>query len=259
MPASPTASTPSPAPSERVPLRIRLDNSFQSGPVDGAWWPQSRDLQTEAADLVDHFPHLVGRIERLLFSRPDWDAVSGNRGARQIQAARGAVIVSSFPSDDTHVMIIEMSSGQRLRLLVVPSDTAPELASRVMKQASDDRNTDSPRTLLGLSWPDQSEIAHAAWDDDSGNATQTAPTADTHVTPARPGSTADAPQMPEAEEGSSPSTAPAWATEQASAELYDTQDRRTINDRAWEIVGEMAQLEAERHNEYDDPDQGGEG
>lgn len=145
MTTSPTVSISSPTLAERVPLRLRLDNSFQSGPLDGAWWPQSRDLQREAADLVDHFPGLVGRIERLLFSRPDWDAVSGAPSMHRIQAARGAVKVGSFPSDDTHVMIVKMSSGQRLRLRVVPSNTEPGLASRVMQQAADDRNTQRPR------------------------------------------------------------------------------------------------------------------
>jgi hypothetical protein len=127
---------------------------------------------------------------------PDWDAVSGApsirriqaaRGAvtgelgqgvahdrpsiRRIQAARGAVKVGSFPSNDTHVMIVTMSSGQRLRLLVVPADTEPGLASRAMQQAADDRNTEGPSTLLGLSGPDQSGTAHAAWNDHAGSPT----------------------------------------------------------------------------------------
>lgn len=138
MTTSPTGSISSPTETQRVPLRIRLDTGSPSGSLDGAWWPQSRDLQTEAADLVDHFPHLVGRIERLLFSRPDWDATSGVPSMRRIQAARGPVKVGSFPSDDTHVMVVKMSSDRRLRLLVVPSDTEPELAAKVMQQAADD-------------------------------------------------------------------------------------------------------------------------
>lgn len=169
MTTSPTGFIPSPTATERVPLRIRLDTSFQSDPLDGAWWPQTRDLQREAADLVDHFPHLVGRIERLLFSRPDWDAVSSAPSMRWAQPARGAVEVDSFPSDDTHLMIVKMSSGQRLRLLVVPSSTEPDVASRVMQQAADDRNTESPSTLLGLSGPDQSQIGDAAWNDHAGS------------------------------------------------------------------------------------------
>lgn len=150
MTTSPTVPLPSTPATERVPLRLSLDTGVPSGPLDGAWWPQSRDLQCEAADLVDQFPVLAGRIERLLFSRPDWDAVDGEPTIRRIQAARGVVKAGSFPSDDTHVMVAKLSSGRRLRLLVVPSDTEPRLAARVMGQAADEANTRSPRALLGL-------------------------------------------------------------------------------------------------------------
>ena len=153
--------------SGRVPLRIRLDNGYQSGPIDGAWWPQSRDLQIEAADLVDHFPHLIGSVERLLFSRPDWDAVAGAPSARRIQARRGPVKVGSFPSDDTNLMIVKMMSGHRLRLLVIPCDTAPHVAGRLMEQAADERNRESAAELLGLAKADQSGIGFDVWNDDT--------------------------------------------------------------------------------------------
>jgi Family of unknown function (DUF5994) len=114
----PNATTPSKG------LRLQLSETAQHGRVDGAWWPRSRDLQREAADLVDHFPAESGRISRLLFSRPDWDNSSHDgRGVRTIRAARGPVKVGSFPSDDTHLMILTLGSGQRLKLLVIPSDT----------------------------------------------------------------------------------------------------------------------------------------
>ena len=168
MSTSPTGPVSSPE-DRRVPLRIRVDANGHDGPLDGAWWPQSRDLQREGADLVDNFPPLAGRVERLLFSRPDWDSVSGDPTLHQIQSARGPVKVGSFPSDDTHVIIVKVSSGRRLRLLVVPSDTDPALAASLMDQAADERNTQSPSTLLGLSTPDQSESADTLWVDDAGH------------------------------------------------------------------------------------------
>lgn len=153
MTTSPTGPLGSPTSSERVALRIQLCAGAPSGAVDGAWWPQSRDLQREAADLVDHFPPLAGRIERLLFSRPDWDAVSEAPSARRIRTARGAVKVGSFPRDDTHLMVAKLSSGQRLRLLVVPSSTEPGRAAELMRQAVDHHNTRSASALLDASRP----------------------------------------------------------------------------------------------------------
>jgi hypothetical protein len=52
---------------------------------------------------------------------------------------------------------------------------------------------------------------------------------------------------------------PQWAIERARGELYDVSDQVAILERAREIVREAAVLEEERHDEYDDPDQGGEG
>lgn len=153
----------------RTELRIRTDNSFTSGPLDGAWWPRSRNLQDEAADLVDHFPYRVGRISRLLFSRPDWDSVAGETSVHKIHAARGTVKVGSFPSDDTHLVVLSMATGDRLRLLVVPHDTAPDLAAKIMDQAADDRNTHRPAQLLGLDGHDQSHIGEQIWDNDGGS------------------------------------------------------------------------------------------
>ena len=49
-----------------------------------------------------------------------------------------------------------------------------------------------------------------------------------------------------------------WAVDQATAELYDVDDRDVIVERARELVREAEQRENERHDEYDDPDQGGE-
>ncbi len=158
----PTTST------RRAPLRLRLAEGRPSGPLDGAWWPQSRDLRVEAADLVDHFPQSVGRVGRLLFSRPDWDAAAGAPALHRIRASRGSVKLGSFPSDDTRIMVVTMQSGQRLRLLVVPSDTDPASAAEVMEQAADPENTRSAAELLGAEGPDQSHIGGDVWDDDEG-------------------------------------------------------------------------------------------
>jgi hypothetical protein len=116
------------------PLRLELFESAPPEGPDGAWWPRSRSLQTEAGVLIDNFPLEVGRINRMLFSRPDWDdgtIVSGG-GRRRITARRGPVKVGSFPTDDTHLMVLSMANGRRLRLQVVPSDTEGAEARRIL-------------------------------------------------------------------------------------------------------------------------------
>jgi hypothetical protein len=138
MTTSPSSSHPlyGPAGEPGQPLRLTL-RPDAANRTDGSWWPRSRNLQTEAADLVDHFPVAVGRINRLLFSRPDWETATSpdGRGTRRIQARRGPVKVGSFPSDDTHLMVLTMASGQRLRLAVVPSDVDASEGERRMRAA----------------------------------------------------------------------------------------------------------------------------
>ena len=60
------------------------------------------------------------------------------------------------------------------------------------------------------------------------------------------------------DEGSPAAPIPAWALQQATEELYDLENAEVIAQRAREIVREGREREDERHDEYDDPDQGGE-
>lgn len=155
MTTSPTTPLSPPSPSGRVPLRLRLRDTASADLVGGAWWPQSRDLQVEAADLVDHLPVSAGYVDRLLFSRPDWDnPVVDGRGVRRIRASRGVVKVGSFPSDDTQLMVLALAGGRRLRLRVIPSDTDPAEADRLL-QAIASADADVDPGADGARWDDE--------------------------------------------------------------------------------------------------------
>lgn len=127
-------------------VRLALAAAFYSGPLDGAWWPRSRDLQREARMLVDGFPAERGRVHRLLVSPPDWDRT----GAR-VQARRGPIKVGMFPRDDTHVVVLTLHDGTRLRLLVVAAATPAAVARTLMEQASATGNRRDAATLLAVS------------------------------------------------------------------------------------------------------------
>lgn len=64
--------------------------------------------------------------------------------------------------------------------------------------------------------------------------------------------------MSHPDEGSPPAAITTSALQRAADELYDTTDTEVIAQRAHEIAAESRQLEDERHDEFDDPDQGGE-
>lgn len=98
-------------------LRLRLSPTPGEDRLDGAWWPYSRDLEAEMSELVQHFPPTRGRISRALYSRPDWDTAP-----RKLAAGARLIKVGSFPSDDTHVLILQLDDRSRMTLLVVPPD-----------------------------------------------------------------------------------------------------------------------------------------
>ena len=53
---------------------------------------------------------------------------------------------------------------------------------------------------------------------------------------------------------------PGWAVRQAAGELGDGETYSpAVVERAWRLVRDVEQREAERHDQFDDPDQGGEG
>jgi hypothetical protein len=51
---------------------------------------------------------------------------------------------------------------------------------------------------------------------------------------------------------------PDWAVERAVDELPEVTDWSIVSTRAWHFVAEAEERDEERHDEYDDPDQGGE-
>ena len=127
----------------RRPLRLRLGRAPGQDRLDGAWWPHSRDLESEMSDLVRQFPPTHGRISRAVYSRPDWDVAP-----RRLTVGERVITVSSFPRDDTHVLIVQLSEGRRLTLLVVPPDFTPGQGEEALLAGSTAGNRHTARELL---------------------------------------------------------------------------------------------------------------
>jgi hypothetical protein len=111
--------------------------------LDGGWWPRSRHLAQELADLVDHFPARRGRITRALFSPPDWDPAP-----RRVPVRGGYVRVGSFPRDDTHLIHLTMSDRTVLQLLVVPPGYTERQGTEALLAAATLGNAHSAADLL---------------------------------------------------------------------------------------------------------------
>lgn len=146
------ATTDAPAPpgerSGRVPLRLELRETLLTGAVDGTWWPQSRDLRVEIADLVDHLPAAVGGVVRLLFSPPDWDPDPDGRWPRTVSTRSFVTKIGHFPRDDTHLLAIRSLAGPRMLLLVIPADLPEDRAREVTRRALSSSGGESGADIL---------------------------------------------------------------------------------------------------------------
>lgn len=149
----------------RVPLRLTMVDDPGRDRLDGAWWPQSRDLAVELADLVDHFPPELGRVMRVLVSPPDWEP-----GApRRVPVADGYVKVGSFPGDDTHLVYLTTTNRTVLQVLVVPPEFTEEQGDEALLAGATSGNAHSAGDLL-----DEVTDSHAVdprnrWADSGGS------------------------------------------------------------------------------------------
>jgi len=150
-------------PLRRIPLRLRMAAHPGRGELDGGWWPQSRDLAVELADLVDHFPPEWGRIVRATVSPPDWDPAP-----RRIPVSRGYVKVGSFPRDDTHLVLLKTADHAVLRVLVVPADMSSDQGDEALLAAATPGYAHTAACLLDTvsEHPDVDPEDH--WSDDGG-------------------------------------------------------------------------------------------
>ena len=87
----------------------------------------------------------------VLYSRPDWDTQP-----HRVVVARGPLKAGSFPRDDTHMMMLRMSTRTDLRLLVVPP--GHPTGDQAMRLAADPANR----------WSTTQILAAGAFDDEHG-------------------------------------------------------------------------------------------
>ncbi|MGA5703319.1 DUF5994 family protein [Peterkaempfera bronchialis] len=127
-----------------MPARLSVTPADRHpGPLDGAWWPRSRDLPTELLALTATLDHLWGRITRVTVNPRFWPTVP-----RKVPVAGHLVHVGWFDEQDAHDLLLLSYTVGRWDLLVVPPETDPAAAARLMAAAADPRNTSTASALM---------------------------------------------------------------------------------------------------------------
>lgn len=115
-----------------LPTRLALAPARTStGLLDGAWWPLTRDLEAELPLLVDALEERWGRLTRVMVNPTRWPVVP-----RKVAAARHTLHVGRFAELDPDKVILLSHRVGRCDLLVIPPETEPAPAARLMAAAA---------------------------------------------------------------------------------------------------------------------------
>ncbi|GAA3379615.1 DUF5994 family protein [Streptomyces racemochromogenes] len=130
------------APTHQARLTL-TPNTALAGLLDGAWWPYSRDLATELPPLVDALRARWGRVTRVTANPAPWPVAP-----REVAVGEYAVPVGWFTGQDLDTMMLLSYGLTRCDLLVIPPETEPASAARLMAAASTPGNLHTTGTLM---------------------------------------------------------------------------------------------------------------
>lgn len=138
MPSEPSTSASA---TDRQRLNLKPDGS-ESSFVDGAWWPESRDLAGQLPTIVDEVATRLGAVERVAYNLDAWEATP-----RKIRISGATVRMGGFHSQDFDTVDM-IGARRRLTLLVVPPETDEQTAHDVLSAAGQVGNTNSVEAML---------------------------------------------------------------------------------------------------------------
>ncbi|QMU69871.1 DUF5994 family protein [Streptacidiphilus sp. P02-A3a] len=133
-----------PVPDRALPLRLSLTPSEERCRLDGVWWPHSRDLRAELPPLVAELDHRWGRITHATVNRQLWPTMPNH-----VHTGTHTVRLGWYDAEqDPYEITLLSYEVNRWDLLVVPPETDPETARRLMATASLAGNRQSPSALV---------------------------------------------------------------------------------------------------------------
>ncbi|MFJ3234250.1 DUF5994 family protein [Streptomyces sp. NPDC086787] len=114
------------------PTRLSLTpRTTPDGQFDGAWWPYSRELEAELPPLAAALDKAWGRITRVTVNPTRWPVIP-----RKVPVAGHTVHVGWFTEQHPDKLILLSYTVGRWDLLVIPPETEPAAAARLMAAAA---------------------------------------------------------------------------------------------------------------------------
>ncbi|MFI8264169.1 MULTISPECIES: DUF5994 family protein [unclassified Streptomyces] len=128
-------------------LRLETTQS-REGLLDGAWWPRTRDIETELPALISVLTGHLGPITRVGVDASAWNGLP----ARLVIDGQVVHLDSDPVGDDT--VLITRGHNDHFALLVVPPDTTADAARQAMARAVRADNVTQAAQLLVATTPE---------------------------------------------------------------------------------------------------------
>ncbi|MFG2990911.1 DUF5994 family protein [Streptomyces sp. NPDC048257] len=133
---------------------LRLETtSSREGLLDGAWWPRTRDIETELPALISVLTGHLGAITRVGVDASAWNGLP----PRLVIDGQVVHLDSDPVGDDT--VLITRGHNDLFALLVVPPDTTADAAREAMARAVRADNTTEAAQLLVATTPDPADAS----------------------------------------------------------------------------------------------------
>ncbi|MFH9957881.1 DUF5994 family protein [Streptomyces roseolus] len=162
------------APTRQARLAL-TPNTTMAGLLDGAWWPYSRDLAAELPALADALHGRFGRVTRIAANPAPWPVAP-----YKVPVGERLVHVGWFVDQAPDTMILLSYSLGRCDLLVIPPETEPAAAARLMAAASAPGNVHTTDTLMSEEHATgrllrEAGVRENAWETEGGASPQPRP------------------------------------------------------------------------------------
>jgi Family of unknown function (DUF5994) len=128
---------------DRIALREPVSST---GFVDGGWWPHSADLAAELPALVTRLRDSGLDIRRVSYSIEYWGLAP-----RRIEVDGRVIRLGGFHQQDPLlVSAVDSRSNAITAIFVVPADTEPARAQRLLTLAAESGGLNRPQRILEL-------------------------------------------------------------------------------------------------------------
>jgi hypothetical protein len=125
------------------------------GLLDGAWWPRSRDLHRELPALIRALDPVWGRVTRVAVNPEHWPVIP-----KKVAVGGRMLHVGWFADEqDPHKLLLLSYRQARWDLLVIPPETPPAMAARLMAAAADPHNVRTASDLVAQENPGRAATA----------------------------------------------------------------------------------------------------